>query len=344
MQFILHIGAPKTGTSAIQTFMSRNREALNSTFGVFYPSYTYDKAAQRGQATTGNAGTLAKLVVKRPPEDPSDWVRECVQGVSPDATVVLSSELLWSIELKSLQALRDAFKPYGDLKVLFYTGGQVRQLASGYWQMVKNNGGRTLFLEYVSTRGVAFEYFRRLKMMQRVLGEGNVILRPYDRDRFPARNIVLDFLAQVGISPDRAGVLDHSVVNVNQTADASLYMLSLLNNRAGGVIEWLKDAQADDALFASAAISAARRPETLLSNDDLKAVAESFEVENRRLMKFMGDGAPDMNQENSKFIAEHAAAQAAMATTSPMEMLLIESIVQLQMQVSELRAQLNSAA
>ena len=37
MKILLHIGQPKTGTSAIQTFLSANRKALRIA-GVLYPS------------------------------------------------------------------------------------------------------------------------------------------------------------------------------------------------------------------------------------------------------------------------------------------------------------------
>lgn len=342
MKFFLHIGAPKTGTSAIQTFMSRNRVALAERHGVVYPSYAHDKAAQRGEPTTGNAGSLAKLVIKRPPDRTDAWVRQCVDGLDPDATVVFSSELLWPIEARAIESLRDGFAPYGELTVFFYTGCQVRQLAAGYWQMVRNNGGRTTFLEYARKRAPAFEFFRRIRLMRRLLGEHNVVLRPYDRRHFPNRDIVLDFLSAVGVPPEAAAGLDHSVVNVNQTADLSMYLMSLLGNRAGIGTEWIRNAMSVLEEVSPDVMSGPRRPELLLPRGDLEILAEAFAADNNRLRKLLGPDVVDMNHDNARFIEDHVAAQATGAATSPMEMLMLASIVQLQAQVTELQAQLSS--
>ncbi len=45
MELILHIGYSKTGTSAIQDFLYRNRKMLLRRYGILYPDiYIFDKA------------------------------------------------------------------------------------------------------------------------------------------------------------------------------------------------------------------------------------------------------------------------------------------------------------
>ena len=51
----LHIGPPKTGTSALQVFFARNAKALRRQ-GLIYP---WAERAAGGEITTGNAAWLA---------------------------------------------------------------------------------------------------------------------------------------------------------------------------------------------------------------------------------------------------------------------------------------------
>jgi hypothetical protein len=262
-----------------------------------------------------------------------------LKGISAQGVVVLSSELFWTIEARELQLLRDVCASHGELQLVFYAGCQARQLASGYWQGVKNNGGAKTFKESLGPRLASFEYFRRVRLMNRILGAGCVTLRPYSRSAFPEQNIVLDFLSFIGVAPDQWASFNLSQSRVNETADASLYMLSLLNNRAGGSAQWVKEAyKGIEGLIAEDFFQEARRPETLLSLGDLRSIAEHFWEDNHRLPRLLKDNSIDINAENEKFISAHAERLAGTRSMSISEVFLFECVVRLQKEVEELRA------
>jgi hypothetical protein len=337
VKILLHIGAPKTGSSAIQTFLSINRAVLAERFGVVYPEYPFDKTARLGRPTTGNGAELARLAIRTPPGDLGACIEALLPCVRSDATVVLSSELLWPMEEPTIHALREAFAPFGEFRVLFYAGGQARLLASGYWQSVKNHGRKNPFPEYARERGGAFEYARRLALFRRVLGDEGVTLRPYVRTAFPEGDIVLDFLASLGVPQDAAACLELPRNDVNATADAAIYVSSLVNNLAGGAPGWLQNSAppAELAALVPMAVAPARRPDALLSNAQLREVAERFRDENRRLARMPGMEGVDLDEDNRAFVDAHAALTAFPAAT-PMELLLLQSLIQLRSRVAEL--------
>src|SRR5476649_287445 len=61
MRVVLHIGAQKTGSSAIQVGLARNRDAL-AKIGCLYPTADNDKTALQGGITSGNGMELAALL------------------------------------------------------------------------------------------------------------------------------------------------------------------------------------------------------------------------------------------------------------------------------------------
>lgn len=344
MKIIVHIGAPKTGSSAIQTFLSINRAALLDVGGIVYPSYPHDKAAQRGHPTTGNAGVLARLIAAGSRAEAEAWVRDHLGPVSPDATIILSSELFWAMEGRELHLLKELLAGYGQIQLVFYAGCQVRQLASGYWQLVKNNGGSKPFREFLGPRLASFEYFRRTRLMTRVLGAGNVVLRPYDRSQFPEQNIIFDFLAFIGLGADIWKTFDLTRSKVNETADASLYLLSLLNNRADGVANWVRDAyKSTETFIEDDFLQPARRPETLLSSHDLQGIADHFKEDNDRLRRFLRNPQIDINKENAVYISKHVEASALQRPMSISEAFLFECVIRLQKEVDDLRSKMAEA-
>ena len=60
-RLLLHIGAEKTGTSALQTWWVQHRQALAEK-GLLYPSSDTDSLAAHGRQTAGNAASLARAL------------------------------------------------------------------------------------------------------------------------------------------------------------------------------------------------------------------------------------------------------------------------------------------
>src|SRR5580692_10729513 len=103
-----HIGAAKTGTSAIQVGLARNRDAL-AKHGVIYPKSRSDALAVQGLITSGNGELLYSLVW---PEDhraeEAKQARQALQNLikgNPAASILYSSERFVSAPPEAFAAL-----------------------------------------------------------------------------------------------------------------------------------------------------------------------------------------------------------------------------------------------
>ena len=195
MKATLHIGAPKTGTSALQSFLSRNRELLPFP----YPPGRGDGGQRQGRVSTGNAVDIAHALRDGEMERATE---QLIDGG------VFSSELLWTApRLKTLCSFLETF----DATVIFYARPQIEQCPAGYMQRVTNNGFTGTFEEWFDKANVRLLYARRYKMLSDV---SRVIVRRYDRATLVGGDIVDDFFDAIGVPvPEGA----HRFPPINQT-------------------------------------------------------------------------------------------------------------------------------
>jgi hypothetical protein len=174
---VLHIGAPKTGTSALQSFLSANRARLD----FAYPPGPGDLNAARGIVTTGNAFEIARSVEldDGPAKD----------RLAPDT--VYSSERFWSVDIDRLAAWLDG----ADATVVFYARPQVAQIAASFHQRVRNNGYAGAALEWFEEVKARKLYARRYLALGR---NARVVARKYDRRLLRNGDIVDDFFGAIG--------------------------------------------------------------------------------------------------------------------------------------------------
>lgn len=105
MEFIVHIGTPKTGTSALQSALTANRDLLAQN-GVIYPPGFPGKHNHKGLAAALRVGkkqltrTMVKAYADRPMRRETDYedffvtLRSQIEQSTPEA-VVVSSEAFW---------------------------------------------------------------------------------------------------------------------------------------------------------------------------------------------------------------------------------------------------------
>jgi hypothetical protein len=215
MKVILHIGIHKTGTTAIQFFGTRNREALAQR-GCLYPSvYTKFNAHH----------PLPWALGVRHPDRP--------EGVSPEAIaaaildeakaknvdkILLSSEEFRNLErVPLLMQLKQLFADC-ETEVVIYLRRQDDFLVSKYGQHVRMYAIRypsTILDFYLRHNYVArYNYWELTHRWAKAFGDEALRVKVYDKRLFPNGNVLEDFFQTIGV--DYSGLDLRTDVDVNR--------------------------------------------------------------------------------------------------------------------------------
>lgn len=201
MQIILHIGAWKTGSSAIQLFLARNANLLEKQ-NVFLPSIV--------QKELGH--TLLFQALKSSGPELNNLLDELklIGRDNPGAKVVISSEHFWPLSSEEIAALAMALHSVtSDIRVLMYLRPQDEMWASIYAQQTKSFRvrpdapvwGTGDFVAHPILEWALY-YHKCLGTFGAEFGEDAITPRLYHRDRFPEQDIIFDFLDLAGIDRD----------------------------------------------------------------------------------------------------------------------------------------------
>lgn len=223
MRVCIHIGAPKTGSSAIQYFLSKNRSRLKRS-GYFYPDHRTDK-----NNVSGGHADLGRLVIAGDMEKAATLVNQWVQEAkAKKLALLISSEALYG----RISAVHELFQGY-EVQILAYFRNPVEALISNHNQSIKRHFGRlplTEFLEQRATqnnRGVNGEVFFD---WVKEFGSEAVRVRPYNPPKFKKGRIEYDFLDMLGVRglSVRGFRLKKRLINTSYTPGA-LELKRLLN-------------------------------------------------------------------------------------------------------------------
>lgn len=207
MRFILHIGAPKTGTKAIQIFLDNNREVLLERYSILYPN--------TGKVTSAHhlfPWNLFKELV--PPLLRKSYIELDIKELSQMLTdecalhhhlsaIILSSEGFFFLNKEKLLDFNKSLK----LKVtdiICYIRRQDLFVDTLYRQNVKYDKLTRPFKEYYTDYLSILKYDHLLSNWKQVFPEAKIIPRIYDRKLFPEGNVILDFLTTLGIKMSEA--------------------------------------------------------------------------------------------------------------------------------------------
>ena len=192
----LHIGRGKTGTTAIQRFLSAHREGLRAQ-GLHYVEA--DDTAQMGHQDFAKSFIhRAPSYMKMPahPERSRAAVRaELVSSASPNG--LLSSE---NFTLADIPELADFFaRSLGGakIKIIFFARSQDELAESQYNQMVKLALCAKTFEEYIATELDELDFPALLDPWAAHFGKDNIIARVYDGTE---SNVIQDFLGCLPLS------------------------------------------------------------------------------------------------------------------------------------------------
>jgi len=202
----VHIGMPKTGSSAIQALLVLNPQLL-ANHGISYPWQT--EFGQEFQTSAGNASHLHQWIVQSEHEQFERALKEI-----ESEKIILSSEVLFQSARLAPQLFAQFFSRY-DLKIICYIRRIDDLLESCINQLVKADG----WTDYSDLSIIIndHDYASTLTKLADFIPLGNIMVRPYAKNRFLGGSIYRDFLNCIGF-----GIADVSVTLPGRHVNPSL--------------------------------------------------------------------------------------------------------------------------
>ena len=203
----IHIGTPKTGSSAIQAFLRQNQHVLEEK-GVYYPRfpfrYDYVLRNRNGYFLRGE-----RLGSRHP--DFVEGMRLIGEAFEKYPNIILTEEGIWYETRKWHNQLSDIMrKKRYDVKIIVYIRRQDEYVLSRWNQFIKSyfykyrdrKTDDAIWENYLqrALKDSKLNYFTTLKRLEEIYGEGNVLVRRYDRSYFSGgKSICADFLQTIGL-------------------------------------------------------------------------------------------------------------------------------------------------
>lgn len=200
---LIHIGTPKTGSTALQKFLYQNREKLKK-YGWYYPDlkarFPHYKTNDTGSNKNGdlflNEETQLHIEGER---WKNVWIE--VTNELQKNNVIISSEELYTIDKDKF--FQEAKNVYDNIKVIIYLRRQDLFIESVWKQIVKDTVCLETKIEDTNWSALEqyFYYYKNIEQIENILGKDNLIVRVYEKGQFDGLDgsIISDFMFQIGI-------------------------------------------------------------------------------------------------------------------------------------------------
>ncbi|QFU76696.1 hypothetical protein EY643_14110 [Halioglobus maricola] len=206
-RLVIHAGMAKTGTTTIQDSLGKACEALKSD-AVYYPdwrpyNHSYELAALfRGDSKAGYY--YRQFGAETDEEWEAERERLRLQWRAffdsfTEGTAIISAEGLEQFFAEDVEALLEFARPSFDrCMAVIYVRHPLTSIKSRWEQAVKQldepRSGEDLLQE--CKRRTRFGAVRR---WSKAVGEGNLVVRPFDPQHFQGGDLVEDFLHSIGL-------------------------------------------------------------------------------------------------------------------------------------------------
>jgi hypothetical protein len=221
-RIIFHLGAPKTGTSAIQRFLASNIENFRD-IGLDY----LNGEPPRGELHTTGNGLPIFLYFDRAEAEPKK-LESLIDGhFRTQRTAIVSSELLSSIPVAGWQNIIDACQAQSITPfVIYYVRNVYPFYVSSYNQLVKHNGTTDSFEEFVELNSV-FACADRLHFLTELIGPERLTIAHYESEK---EYICEHFFSLIAPTADTSHFEFHAT-RVNRSLDEPELRLMRIANR-----------------------------------------------------------------------------------------------------------------
>ena len=188
MEYILHIGLPKTGSSSLQNVLVNNRNILRR-HGVIYPKTGIPHLAKKHEGLFWVMQGIDPVLVGME----NDWVKRFHAETADADVCILSDECFWRLpdpEIFTTLVSRDR------TRVVMYVREPVSHVVSMYRQKVKSSNMTKSLWDFVQSYKPSF--FNAAKRWEAVFGSESVMIRPNDIN-CGRWDIVSDFANLIGV-------------------------------------------------------------------------------------------------------------------------------------------------
>lgn len=224
----IHIGTPKTGTTAIQTALKQHAEGL-ARLGFLCP-----RTGTNGKVAAHH--NIAFEIARNPTFIPENGcVNELLAEIAAtSAHIILSSEAFDGalFHEKEFSNFLSALKQLGlRVKIIVYVKNQVDYARSLYLELLRHgyelgfNSYLNSILQFKELRWArwdwrfSFCYHDLMRRIEAVSG-ADYVIRSYDS--LPDRSILADFLAIIGLQPQDLGI--DTTLRYNQQLSLQTYL------------------------------------------------------------------------------------------------------------------------
>ncbi len=190
---LLHIGAPKTGSTALEIFLSENRQVLAG-YGWGYPAATSRGFGHHDLAYLVS-GTYPDWAL---PQEKSfdDLLVTLAPAIADKPGIILSSEIfyLYAKPEDVADMLERLDIPVHNTSIVLYIRRQDDAHLSWYNQRVKAQGYAGTLHESIEEHRGLWDYEHKLALWSDVFGEKNIHVRIFHEDKLVNRDVRSDFL------------------------------------------------------------------------------------------------------------------------------------------------------
>jgi len=222
-KLFIHIGPGKSGTSAIQSFLSRNNDNL-SKFNYNYPEIDSILESGQGRVTGGNAASLARSFLndKHPfsikDVEKKKAIQEKLKKVlnQSEYNLILSSELFSMLNKEEVFDLKKIIDNYNyDVRFICYLRRHDQIVESDYAQQVKKHGyykdiDQNFYKHIIN----AYNFIRIINNYEDNFNNNSAEIRVYEKSQFKNGNILEDFLDAINLYKEKdTFIFNKGIVN-----------------------------------------------------------------------------------------------------------------------------------
>ncbi|WP_170750683.1 hypothetical protein [Ruegeria lacuscaerulensis] len=221
----LHLGMPKTGTTALQGFLRGNQPVLDQ-IGLRYMETGRRRLDGNPRLAVSHNIIAFHMNQSDQPMDPFRAGMTSEFDAHSGQTCVVSSEMFYSCDFDKLAQVF-AEIPARDLRIAFYCRRYSDFFEADYKQRAKNGRLAIVGTDYIRSQlsrieadPAAFSFTSRVEQIRKAFPGVTIVPSVYEREQMTNGHVVDDFLSRIG-TPLPEGYVTGAPSNPSQSRAAS---------------------------------------------------------------------------------------------------------------------------